>query len=249
MLFCGLERDLTTSIPSFMDQASKMVRSPCVYCTTRRLRCNGLGYSLEQMNHLSKLPFIDSLRESLEGSNAIAPSWTWNPDDPPSQSIFAARLRGKYYGGLVIIYRPFLRMILDCEFSARTPEGEQQDYISPMIMNHARSCIESLIKSTQAFQNVPGTRPILTNPWGTAYAYVRSNELCLKILTLYRQYGNVLLLLAVYRNSRLRSFVNRNELKDLATATLRFLGSEGNSSPALWNAHKILQFAAFKVLG
>ncbi|KFY89772.1 hypothetical protein V498_06293 [Pseudogymnoascus sp. VKM F-4517 (FW-2822)] len=191
------------------------------------------GYSLEQMNHLSKLPFIDSLRESLEGSNAIAPSWTWNPDDPPSQSIFAARLRGKYYGGLVITYRPFLKMILDNEFSARTPEGDQPDYISPMIMNHARSCIDSLIKSTQAFWNVPGVRPILTNRWGTAYA----------------QYGNVLLLLAVYRNGRLRRFVDRNQLKDLATATLQFLGNEGNPSPALWEAHKILQFASVKVLG
>jgi hypothetical protein len=127
------------------------------------------------MNHLSKLPFIDSLRESLEGANAIAPSWTWSPDDPPSPSIFAARLRGKYYGGLVIIYRPFLRMILDSEFS-RTPEVAQQHYISPMIMDHAGSCIEALIKSTQAFQNVPGARPILTNPWGTAYVYVRFNQ-------------------------------------------------------------------------
>lgn len=121
------------------------------------------------MNHLQRLPFIDSLRDSLEGSNVIAPSWTWTPSDPPSTNILAARLRAKYYGGLVIVHRPFLRMVLNNGRPGSTDNIEVSE-ISPLIMGYAAKCVDALIKSTQAFQNVDGWRFIVTNPWGTAYA-------------------------------------------------------------------------------
>ncbi|KAK9427679.1 hypothetical protein V1505DRAFT_20857 [Lipomyces doorenjongii] len=192
------------------------------------------GYSLSHMNHLVRLPFIDSLRESLEGSNLIAHSWAWSSNDPPAQNILAARLRAKYYGGLVIIYRPFLRMVLNNENKdiPQIADDASSDPISALIIRYAGNCVDALIESTQAFQNVHGCRPLVTNPWGTAYA----------------QFGNVLLLLAVYQNGSLRKFVELECLKDLSIRTLRFLDNVAQSSPALRNAHRVLEIAVSKVV-
>ncbi|ODQ69193.1 hypothetical protein LIPSTDRAFT_108171 [Lipomyces starkeyi NRRL Y-11557] len=195
--------------------------------------CNS-GYTLSHMNHMVRLPFIDSLRESLEGYDLIAPSWAWSADDCPSQNMLAARLRAKYFGGVVIIYRPFLRMVLNYEskYVAQAAEDVSLDPISPLIIRYAGNCVDALIKSTQAFQNIRGSRPIVTNPWGTAYA----------------QFGNVLLLLAVYQNRSLRRLIDLECLNDLTIRTLNFLDNVGQSSPALRNAHRVLEIAASKVL-
>lgn len=47
-----------------------------------------------------------------EWRNSLFPSARWSDKDPPATNIHDARLRGKYYGGLYMMLRPFLYMAL-----------------------------------------------------------------------------------------------------------------------------------------
>jgi hypothetical protein len=114
------------------------------------------------------MPLIESLRGSLEDSHGIAPPWVWNEFNQSTDYIVAARVRAKYWGGIVIIYRPFLRMILN----NNTLQGDAHmpfEEVSPLIVSYARGCIQALVQSTQAFHDAPGAF-VLSNQWGTAIA-------------------------------------------------------------------------------
>ncbi|KAI9045240.1 inositol polyphosphate multikinase [Aspergillus affinis] len=78
-----------------------------------------------------------------------------------------------------------------------------------------RVCIESAIKSTEAFDGIEG-RPIITNIFGTAHA----------------QFGNILVLSATYI-SHLSELIDRNDLERLLRRTINFLLQNGYISPAL----------------
>jgi len=146
-----------------------------------------LEYSLENVQSRQRMPLIDSLRDSLEGSHTIAPSWVWpaatnashtSPTSPtssdtsnPTNSIQAVRIRAKYYGGLVIIYRPFLRMLLNNDLPG-VAASEKIHTVSPLVWEYAKCCVEALVKSTQAFHGVGRGILAYSNPWGTAFAWV-----------------------------------------------------------------------------
>lgn len=111
----------------------------------------------------------------------VPPSFSWNDDDPPPKDILAARLRAKYWGSQVILYRPFLRSILDAE--AQPPLAYQNEHATgmnekitedydPRTIQNARLAIRALIESTRAFHGIDTSkqRIIVTNIFGTAHA-------------------------------------------------------------------------------
>jgi len=139
------------------------------------------GYTLSKLNEPQTISFVDSLRDSLEGSHAIAPPWVWGSADARSPSsstanLLAERVRAKYYGGIVIIYRPFLRMVLNKHAGIDTgkrAEPHDQSFsnvVPPLVMQYAERCVEALVQSTRVFHQVQRRALILSNPWGTAYA-------------------------------------------------------------------------------
>ena len=103
----------------------------------------------------------------------------WNDDDPPAPDILSARLRAKYWGSQVIIYRVYIRAILEGDVgpaqwgSMDTGANGQMasPNIDPRIVQSARLGIRALIESTRAFHGLDGSkRLIITNVFGTAHA-------------------------------------------------------------------------------
>lgn len=116
--------------------------------------------------------------------------YKWNEDEPPADDILSARLRAKYWGSQVIIYRVYIRAILEADelsppvLSGRPPQPEDwaamgidvgnqmvPPNVDPRILNFARLGIHALIESTRAFHGLDASqRLIITNVFGTAHA-------------------------------------------------------------------------------
>ncbi|KAI1128851.1 hypothetical protein F5Y10DRAFT_166593 [Nemania abortiva] len=169
-------------------------------------------------------------------------AYRWEDGDPLPQEILGARLRAKYWGSQVILYRPFLRNVLDGEAQASpicsndhvAPErrGKIKDHDSRTIEN-ARLAIRALIESTRAFHGLDkNQRIIITNIFGTAHA----------------QWGNLLTLAACYKNETLRDFINAETLSGLFSRTIAFFGTFAQPSSALKTDMNILKGLA-KELG
>ena len=116
----------------------------------------------------------------------------WDDEDPEANNINDARLRGKFYGALYIIHRPFLHAALDYDFpdsatqspskhnmnATQTPQPMGPPTKTPDDMkrreetiNLAVICIEAAMRSTVAFDGVlDHRRLIVTNIMGTAHA-------------------------------------------------------------------------------
>lgn len=120
----------------------------------------------------------------------------WNDDDPPATDINVARLRGKYYGSIYVILRPYLRIAN--HFIDFPPTGanarashhnlqllEDLSDGQKSIIGIAVKCINAAIQSTIAFDRVgaaPGSnyvkfdanarprRLVVTNIFGTMHA-------------------------------------------------------------------------------
>lgn len=180
----------------------------------------------------------------------------WDENDPPATDILGARLRAKYYGAEVITYRSFILKILinSAENSPRLGATVLNEYktniIDPTIDTHAtrkedlnalvyeyaQRCIKALIKSTTAFHGLgdPGhERLIVTNVWGTAHAYVSMPALIYSGSNIieYRQWGNVLTLLAAFEDPILKGFIDEKELRGLLYKTLAFLKFHMHAGP------------------
>ncbi|KAI1085180.1 hypothetical protein F5B20DRAFT_132713 [Whalleya microplaca] len=157
----------------------------------------------------------------------VPPAYRWAEHDPPANDILAARLRAKYWGSQVILYRPFLKVILENQSLPgtmyRDPQPPPHAWASMGLnvgnaMNlppgldirtlyYASLAITALIESTRAFHGMDSKqRIIITNVFGTAHA----------------QWGNLLTLAACYRNSILNQFINAETLSDLFTRTISF---------------------------
>ncbi|KAH7009415.1 uncharacterized protein B0I36DRAFT_356649 [Microdochium trichocladiopsis] len=136
---------------------------------------------------------IHGLQTQLKTSRDIwvPAAFRWHDDEPPAGDILSARLRAKYWGSQVIIYRPFVRHLLEKEpipYGAykdpRLPPPESfhklainigdksvPEGFDPRTLNYARLGIEALIQSTSAFHGMPRKqRIIVTNIFGTAHA-------------------------------------------------------------------------------
>ncbi|KAJ8124383.1 hypothetical protein O1611_g9257 [Lasiodiplodia mahajangana] len=165
-------------------------------------------------------------------------AYRWEDDDPLPKEILGARLRAKYWGSQVILYRPFLRNILDGEIHASSicsneagmmdstgikPKIKEHD---PRMIENAGLAIRALIESTRAFHGLNNNqRIIITNIFGTAHA----------------QWGNLLTLAACYKNETLRCFINAETLSGLFARTIAFFGTFAQPSSALRTDMNILK--------
>ncbi|EAT89798.2 hypothetical protein SNOG_03067 [Parastagonospora nodorum SN15] len=145
----------------------------------------------------------------------------WNDTDPPSTDRNHARLRAKYYGGLYMMLRPYLRLAVLTEWP---PSHQRQphtwthqsspavnggmDRAAPIVdltpdqkemIKLACICIEAAIRSTIAFDRIGA-------PEGSRYEDYKSTRTERLVLTnifgtMHAQFGNMLVLAAVYRSS------------------------------------------------
>lgn len=119
-------------------------------------------------------------------------NYAFRPEDPPSPDFLTARLRAKWWEGMVLIYRPFIRQVLMLSHNIATGEnrplhgddgGGRVDM--PIIENTARGLadihsvalyyaqrgINALIECTRAYNRLRDRRYIVTNPFVTSHGY------------------------------------------------------------------------------
>jgi hypothetical protein len=125
------------------------------------------SYELAMMNNKDRFPLIEEFESSLASIMNFAPLAQWNDNSPLADNILEARLRAKFYGAQVIIYRHFLRMVLNNPYTeVAIPDAN----ISPVIKNYAEKCVKAMLNGVNAFNGIGGGRLIVTNPWGTSHA-------------------------------------------------------------------------------
>jgi hypothetical protein len=122
----------------------------------------------EQINEIQSV--LKSARDTW-----VPASYKWNDDDPLPQEILGARLRAKYWGSQVILYRPFLRNVLDGDSQVPSYLSEDGPHdamgTKDRTIENAKLGIRALIESTRAFHGLDNTkRIIVTNVFGTAHA-------------------------------------------------------------------------------
>ncbi|KKK19745.1 hypothetical protein AOCH_006820 [Aspergillus ochraceoroseus] len=93
-------------------------------------------------------------------------------------------------------------------------------------------CVDSAILSTEAFDGIQNSRPVVTNIFGTAHA----------------QFGNMLVLSTTYM-SHLSELVDRNDLERLLKRTIAFLLQSRHISPSLRADAKILTEIYERIFG
>ncbi|CAJ2503088.1 Uu.00g104820.m01.CDS01 [Anthostomella pinea] len=135
---------------------------------------------------------INSIQNALKHARHtwVPPHYSWSEDDPLATDILSARLRAKYWGSQVILYRPFLKSMLNREplppptyrIQSSPPDAwaslgleigspNLPSNVDPRTINYARLAIQALVESTRAFHGMdPTQRIIVTNVFGTAHA-------------------------------------------------------------------------------
>lgn len=180
----------------------------------------------------------------------LPPQLQWEETDPPATDINAARLRAKYYGGQYVILRPFLYLAVhEIELPPNAPiSALSSQHSSPaamadvnlvnldndqmQVLDIAQKCLSSAIQSTIAFDRVGATgglyrpfedtapqRLIVTNIFGTLHA----------------QFGNMLVLAAVYLSPRMRARLKLSQgtIDKLLDRTIKVLEAVSPNSPVL----------------
>jgi hypothetical protein len=123
-----------------------------------------------------------------ERHNWIPKGYEFSDNDPPANDILGARLRAKYWGTQVLLYRPFIDMILRNEMMPNTfrhfppppspwaaqgidADFEVPSHIDDRALIYARLGLAALVESTQAFHGLDRKkRIIVTNVFTTAHA-------------------------------------------------------------------------------
>ncbi|KAL6707813.1 hypothetical protein ACN47E_003713 [Coniothyrium glycines] len=200
--------------------------------------------------------------EILESWRRMLPAQLkWEDDEPPATDLNIARLRAKYYGGLYMMLRPYLRIASHnielppegarsnaYSYSQRNPSqggfGESGRNVQMVdlsqgqqdIINIACRGIDSAIRSTVAFDRV-GADP--TSPYND-YRSTRTKRLVVTNIfgTLHAQFGNMLVLTSVF-TSRLLSLLpkdtklTKKNLVALLERTMTILDEVRPNSPIL----------------
>ncbi|CAJ2502421.1 Uu.00g098150.m01.CDS01 [Anthostomella pinea] len=189
---------------------------------------------------------INSIQNALKHARHtwVPPHYSWSDDDPLATDILSARLRAKYWGSQVILYRPFLKNMLNREplppstYRSQPPPPDAwaslgleigspnvPSNVDPRTLNYARLAIQALVESTRAFHGMdPTQRIIVTNVFGTAHA----------------QWGNLLTLAACYRDKLLGRFIDTITLKNLFMRTIGFFQLIVHPTSALTSDMNIL---------
>ncbi|KAI0472679.1 hypothetical protein GGR56DRAFT_667078 [Xylariaceae sp. FL0804] len=185
------------------------------------------------------------IQQSLKNSRDtwVPTYYRWNDQEGLATDLLSARLRAKYWGSQVILYRPFLKVILNKEIPSFPLYSGQPDPdflarlnaeiggsnaslgVDVRTVHYARLGMEALVESTRAFHGLPpNQRLIITNHFGTAHA----------------QWGNLLTLSACYRDPILGRFIDRELLSQLFLGTIGFFHMIAYPTSALTNDMNIL---------
>ncbi|KAI0877478.1 hypothetical protein GGS24DRAFT_120171 [Hypoxylon argillaceum] len=239
----GIESDAASSYLAQLYLRKQLNRVHNLLYDPEREKANSQDYQ----SVADEIQAIQAVLKSAR-NHWVPKTFEWDDDDPLPNEILGARLRAKYWGSQVILYRPFLRNILDGE--AQTPSIFSNEHAPPDMMasvgtnqkrkeydpdtiDNARLAIRALIESTRAFHGLDSNqRIIITNIFGTAHA----------------QWGNLLTLAACYKNETLRGFIAPEMLSGLFSRTIAFFGTFAQPSSALGTDMNILKSLA-KELG
>ncbi|KAH8707148.1 hypothetical protein GQ44DRAFT_777442 [Phaeosphaeriaceae sp. PMI808] len=195
---------------------------------------------------------MEGAANSLESWRQMLPQQlAWKDEEPPATDLNIARLRAKYYGGLYMMLRPYLRIA--CHnialstsngFSHRgsplTDFGDAhrslQETGSAQELKAMGQCIESAIQSTVAFDRVGAT---LDSEYRD-YQSTRTKRLVVTNIVgiLHAQFGNMLVLTSVYL-SELHLIlpeaanITKETLTTLIKRTINILQEVAPNSPTL----------------
>ncbi|KAL2023110.1 hypothetical protein VTK56DRAFT_3716 [Thermocarpiscus australiensis] len=199
-----------------------------LYLRKRLNKIHGMLYNPEkplQAFYGARCGVIEYIQNSLD-MRFVPPQFKFSLDDPPAKDILSARLRAKFWGAQVITYRPFVRQILEFNYSRAndtqmpvsgdfrsgitvpviSPDAKSKHDIPREVVEYAAKGVKALIESTRAFHGLKEKRYIVTNVFGTAHA----------------QWGNLLTLAAVFRDPTLSVFVDEQTLRELFSRTIAF---------------------------
>ncbi|OWY50690.1 c6 zinc finger-like protein [Alternaria alternata] len=199
--------------------------------------------------------------ETLESwRKLLTPELVWSDDEYPSTDLNIARVRAKYYGGLYMMLRPYLRIAshtlsfspppssttgvaqhsLPSPYGSAAPNRNVQ-MVDPnegqrKIIIIACRCINAAIQSTIAFDRV-GEEP------GSQYHYFQPTRRKRLIVTnifgtLHAQFGNMLVLVSVYKSKLYLllpsdTWLTRDNLIALLKRTIAVISEEAQNSPIL----------------
>jgi hypothetical protein len=184
----------------------------------------------------------------------------WSDDEYPSTDLNIARVRAKYYGGLYMMLRPYLKLASHTLEFPPPPPGTtgatQNNSPSPYgnaasnrnvqmvdlsedqhkIIKIACQCINAAIRSTIAFDRV-GEEP------GSQYQYfqpTRKKRLIVTNIfgTLHAQFGNMLVLASVYKSKLYPllpsdTWLTKANLAALFKRTIAVISDVAQNSPIL----------------
>lgn len=150
-----------------------------LYLRKRLNEISGKLYNPDKKVRPDDQGILSEIEESIFKNKDIwAGIYKFDLNEPPSDDILHARFRAKFWGANVITYRPSIQEILAISYRQAHPEeypDNNQDTIneiSKTVLNNAIKGLNALQKSTQAFHGLHDKRFIITNPFGTAHAYV-----------------------------------------------------------------------------
>jgi hypothetical protein len=120
---------------------------------------------------------VAQFEHDLNIQTSMPMPYKFSAGDPPAEDLLLARMRAKWWGANVIIFRPFVKQVLEINFK-RLREGvphedlAQSTHIDPRLLAWAIKGVHALKESTQAFHGhaKQNKRFIITNPFGTAHA-------------------------------------------------------------------------------
>ncbi|KAF1963539.1 hypothetical protein CC80DRAFT_8306 [Byssothecium circinans] len=188
----------------------------------------------------------------------------WTDIDPPSVNLNVARLRAKVHGALYMIWRPCLwaaiqkfdqpRGTVASPFSNPSPAtsstgpGTPRDVMDPNSRHHAlllasHECIQAAIQSTVAFDRVGAEED---SPWNNFVSTRKVRLILTNIVgTLHAQFGNMIVLAAVYKSPLMThlpqpSQLNFETLSRLFHRTMNILMEMAPNSPILQIDYDIL---------
>lgn len=189
----------------------------------------------------------------------LPPTLAWADSDPPATDLNIARLRAKYYGGLYMILRPYLRianhtielppasMSWSSQQNSPAPDAVSTPNSRGMclveltesqrkIIAVAAQCIDCAFRSTIAFDRI-GAAP--DSPYDGFKSTRRRRLVVTNIFgTLHAQFGNMLVLAAVYKSNLHKYLPNQAQLTKanltaLLARTIDILSEVAPNSPIL----------------
>ncbi|WQF88334.1 Putative zn(2)Cys(6) fungal-type DNA-binding domain-containing protein [Colletotrichum destructivum] len=204
-----------------------------------------------------KMRKVQALEQQLRSMTWVSNDFRFKEEDPPATDLLDARLRAKYWGARVIIYRPFIRFIL--EVSERLKQrsddsgmlnkenvaaiGVFNPHDASALVGHGSHGIrghDELDPEVKAWAE-RGIKALIQST--RAFHGVDSKRLLVTNIfgTAHAQWGNLLILAAAYKDPYLHRLIERTQLQELFRKTIDMLNMHAQSSSALAIDMHILQ--------